>query len=147
MLLGFKTKFSNGEPTNFKEKILSGEKRHTIRLGDRWKPGMNIHFATGVRTRQCDIFKIYPCVSVQRIEMWSLGKGLSDHRKLVITIDGIDMYEELRLNVYGKPFFYKFISNDGFGDNAFQFYEWFRLHGTENIHFTGQLIHWTDLKY
>lgn len=33
-----------GQPTNFKEKIQAGVKIHTFRMGDRWQPGMLIHF-------------------------------------------------------------------------------------------------------
>ncbi len=51
MLLTFKRKFpitvppfNAGTPTQFKLKIQSGEKKHSFRIGHRWKPGMPIHF-------------------------------------------------------------------------------------------------------
>ena len=72
MTLGFSTKFADGTPTQFKGKIMASllkkaglawnpefpPKLHTIRDDphNRWKPGMKIHFATGVRSPRRDDF-------------------------------------------------------------------------------------------
>ncbi len=51
MILPFKTylpvevpPFANKERTYFRTKIQSGEKQHTLRMGDRWRPGLTIQF-------------------------------------------------------------------------------------------------------
>ena len=46
MILGFKEQFKN--------LIIGGVKKHSIREDrhNRWKPGMIIHFATGMRTER-----------------------------------------------------------------------------------------------
>ena len=136
MLLGFKTKFSNGEPTNFKEKILSGEKIHTIRKGERWKPGMKIHFATGVRTKQCNIFKVGECISVQKIKIKHVVDPYAHQCKnetIYVTID--DSYRPLC-----HDDFYALCKNDGFTKYA-DFVNWFKED------FEGQIVHFTNKKY
>ena len=44
MLLSFKRNYPWGGETNFVQKIIQGEKIHTFRIGDRWRPGMFIDF-------------------------------------------------------------------------------------------------------
>ena len=63
MVLGFKEQFV--------KPILSGDKIHTIRADqfDRWYAGRNIHFATGVRTKDYNCFKEGECVGVQNIRI------------------------------------------------------------------------------
>ena len=124
MVLGFKPQF--------KEPILKKKKKHTIRedKNDRWKPGMKIHFATGVRTRLYHQFKEGVCVSIQKIKI--LWDNLPPNGEVVsISIDGnpiyLDELETLALN-------------DGFEDIS-EFLNWF------NEDFEGKIIHWTDLKY
>lgn len=139
MLLGFKTIFPNGEPTNFKEKILSGEKIHTIRLGNRWEPGMKIHFATDIRTKQCDIFKVGECVSVQKIEI------LHFYPNIQILIDGNSVYQHYICGSIGFDFFKTLCKNDGLTTS--QFDEWFGLYQDSARNFEGQIVHWTDFNY
>lgn len=122
MILGFKTKFPDGSPTNFIEAIESGEKIHSIREGLRWGTDMNIHMATGVRTKNYRQFALKRVVSVQRIiirgglkEVWVSGRKLSS-----------DEIERLA-------------KNDGL--TVARFWEWFH----SNI--VGQIIHWTDYRY
>ena len=142
MLLGFKTKI-NGNPTYFVEKILAcfndhfaktfRPKKHTIRRGKRWKKGMKLHFATGVRTKACHQFAGYSigfleyCISTQDI----IVKNFFDDRAGVM-VDGMALsdaeIQELALN-------------DGF-DTVDAFWDFF-----SGECFEGQLIHWTDLKY
>ena len=40
----------------FADKILSGQKIHTLRYGERWKKGNKIHFYTGLRTKDASLF-------------------------------------------------------------------------------------------
>ena len=128
MILGFKQQFLS--------KIEDGTKKHTIRedKNDRWRHGKVIHFATGVRTKNYNCFKIGKCVSTQIIEIRYLNK-YSDYP--VVTIDG----KEYRF--YWKAdwdILCRLSINDGF--NSFTaFCKWF------NKDFKGKIIHWTDLKY
>lgn len=71
MVLGFKPQFP--------AKILEGTKKHTIREdgNDRWKPGMKINFATGVRTKKYRQFKEGVCKSVQKIKITYSKAGIS----------------------------------------------------------------------
>lgn len=114
MVLGFKKQFP--------EKIISGQKIHTIRVGNRWKPGMKIHFATGVRTKNYQQFNSGTCVSVQSIRIYfPSGNVLIDwelfhNKELLAKNDGFDSFQEMQ--------------------------DWFGKDGVE-----GQIIHWTDFRY
>ena len=124
MVLGFKPQFE--------EPILQGRKKHTIRIdkNDRWKPGMKIHFATGVRTRLYHQFYEGFCKSTQKIQI--LWDNISLNGEFVsVLIDGrpIDFDEVETLAV-----------NDGFEDVS-EFLNWF------DEDFKGKIIHWTDLRY
>jgi hypothetical protein len=154
MVLGFSTGFADGTPTNFVEKILKGEKITTIRKGDRWRPGMRIHMATGVRTinyiqfnqlprfnieyDECTVYfptyHLQRCVSVQTICIDFYANDCLCH----IYIDGkrlhsLDLFNELAIN-------------DGF-KSFYSFFEWFKKNRNYPNHFTGQIIHWTDKRY
>ena len=112
----------------FKEKIISGEKIHTIRLDphNRWKPGMKIHFATDIRTKNYNQFFEGECKSVRKIEILHLHNTILvfiDEEKILLT----DMLTQLALN-------------DGF-NSVEDFFKWF------NKDFTGKIIHWTDFRY
>lgn len=63
MILSFNKKF--------KEPIETGTKIHTIRLDkpNRWRAGKTIHFATGIRTKNYDNFKVGRCMSIQYIKI------------------------------------------------------------------------------
>jgi hypothetical protein len=148
MILGFKTQFPDKTPTFFPEKILAcafpddlffaahTPKKHTIRSGQRWKAGIPIHMATGVRSKSYrqfnkDIPGLEKVISVQKIQIkWDNPVGdprydfniWVDDRKLSM-IDTVEL-----------------IQNDGFG-LIWRFAEWFPKD------FEGQLIHWTDLRY
>ena len=86
MILGFKTQFPDKTPTFFPEKILActfrdnsfylmhRPKKHTIRSGQRWKAGMPIHMATGVRSKAYRQFNknvpgLNKVISVQKIQI------------------------------------------------------------------------------
>ena len=112
-------------PTNFQEKVLSGEKIHTVRWDakNRWRPGMKIHFATGVRTNNYNCFKEGVCTAVQSIEI----------KERDVYIDGVRLnWDELE----------EFAKNDGF-DDLEGFWAWFDSYSP----FTGKIIHWTNKRY
>lgn len=123
MILGFKTIHAiTKTPTGFVDKIMDGIKIHTVREGDRWRAGMPIQFATGVRTKAYHKFKDGFTVSVQNIRINPLDR--------TIWIDGH------KLRTWNGDFTF----NDGF-ETAEDFWQWF------NKPVTGQIIHWTDFKY
>lgn len=149
MTLSFKTKWPNGEPTYFPEKIMKSigyhtlghqfdlkvsknckPKIHSIREDkpNRWKAGNNIHPVIGNRTKNRFQFApVIPCVSVQKIKIKYNKKGAF----LNITIDGkVISFNTIKQLAY----------NDGF-ESPRQFLNWF------NSDFTGKIIHWTNHKY
>jgi len=71
MILSFKKLTPDREPTNFPMKIRIGEKIHTFRLGDRWSPGIPIHFWDGSPRNQRDNpspFEIHRCMAKELVE-------------------------------------------------------------------------------
>lgn len=137
MVLGFSTtNKQTGEATNFVDLILDGSKKHSIREGDRWKEGMSIQMATGVRTKAQQVFNadrddLSTCKSVQSIEINTKG-GEFRGVEYSIIIDGRKLVEREAKEL---------AKNDGFS-SLYEFLTWFPMGKT-----TGQIIHWTDLKY
>lgn len=122
MILSFKKEF--------KQPILDGTKIHSIREDryNRWKEGMIIHMATGLRTKDYKQFHEGICKSIQQIEIIRV----SDYwNETIVRIDGrqLDLTEIQKL-----------AWNDGF-TNLIHFWMWF------NRGFVGKIIHWTDFKY
>lgn len=164
MVLGFKTIW-NGQPTYFVDKILAlvepnfrhhhpRPKIHTIRKGQRWKKGMLLHMATGVRTPQYEQFNQgYPelerCTHEQKIEIKQVDNQDKDNLEYLYWVwdrskDG-DMHYLFEVHIDGRKLLYYEITeiavNDGFED-AESFFRWFGF-----ADFTGQLVHWTDKRY
>lgn len=154
MILAFKKSFPWNEPTYFKEKILlcdtcnlstqlvgaDGQlqtifkKCHTIREGQRWKAGMTMHMAYGIRTRNYEQFNrgirsLQVVRSVQDIEINSAARTIKILKEKDWVEFGIRNIFQQRLAV-----------NDGFKD-VYEFWKWF------DTSMSGQIIHWTDLKY
>jgi len=133
MILGFKTKFQDGTLTDFEKKILSGQKIHTFREGERWKKGNSIQMATGVRTKYYNQFNkdrsdLGKCISVQDTYM-TLNYG-----ELDVLIDDVQL----------PPFKHESLfRNDGLTKD--QFIKWFFPFGDDL--WCGQIIHWTNFKY
>lgn len=127
----------------FKDRILSGEKKHTIRTDktERWKKGMLIHFWRGnPRNTKSDPkpyeFHQTHCTSVQKIEFrYRLkNEGMSNEsREVKIFIEGRDV-------THDGDIIDSLVVNDGF-DNRVDFFNWF------NEDFKGKIVHWTKLKY
>lgn len=160
MVLGYKQYYPfNGEPTNFYEKIIVGRysnsiysgqgiepKLHSIRedIHNRWKPGMLIHHAYGVRTKNYECFDECPCVSTQKIVIKEYSIGEGDSLSYSYTFEYRDITKVFRVFVDDKLLddceIYSLAKNDGF-DTMRDFFRWF------NKPFTGKIIHWTDLRY
>lgn len=122
MVLGFKAQFE--------EKILKGTKIHTIRedVNDRWRKGIRIHMAVGVRTKRYRCFKEGVCTGITYIEIYPKEKVVQ------FLING-------RTPVaLSESWLTELSRNDGF-DSVTQFWEWF------NKPFCGKIIYWTDFKY
>jgi len=122
MILGFNKRFV--------PKIESGSKIHSIREDgtNRWKLGMLIHFATGIRSPNYCNFKMGQCLSTQKIEFKYV---MHDDKIPVVLVDGV---------VLSTPEVKLLARNDGF-DSMEEFYGWF------HSDFTGKIIHWTNFIY
>ena len=121
MILGFNKRFESP--------ILNGTKIHTIRadVHKRWRAGMSIQMATGVRTSRYRCFKEDICRGVQQIFI-SCESGIIE-----VSIDGQYFYDLDTLAV-----------NDGF-ETIDKLTKWFFPAG--NGECWGRIIHWTDFKY
>jgi len=142
MILSFKKQFPWGKPMSFKEKILSGQKIHSIREDKkgRWKPGMSIHMAYGVRTKFYDCFcDKHKCKSTQSIKINHYPTGYPMISREVI-IDGELFYKLDGFSARGSERMEQLAKNDGF-DSVEDFFQWF------SRDFKGEIIHWTDFRY
>lgn len=119
MVIGFNKQFVS--------RIKAGTKIHTIREDkhNRWKVGIIMHMATGVRTKKYKQFAKKKCIHVQKISI----KYYSNYIHVKIGGRVIPDGEVIRL-----------ACNDGFRGVKY-FKEWF------SKDFTGKIIHWTDKKY
>lgn len=135
MVLSFKEQF--------KEKILRGEKIHTIRKKGRWEPGRKIHAATGVRSKNYNCFFESVCVSTQDISIKYLK-----HSNIVRIFVDLEKFGEIFYSKRGEKIYYldadfcisELSRNDGFGSIQ-AFLNWF------NCDFEGEIIHWTNKRY
>jgi hypothetical protein len=123
MILGFKPQF--------KQPILDGTKKHTIREDkhNRWHAGITMQMATGVRTKKYNCFQENTCKSVQRIDIIRTSDYLNE---TIVKVDGRVLSEKETQSLAW---------NDGFV-NLIDFWLWFS-DGLEN----GKIIHWTDFYY
>jgi hypothetical protein len=129
MVLGFKEQF--------KKPISDGSKIHSIRddKSRRWKAGMLIQMATGIRTSNYHCFNSsHYCVSVQDVFM------SFDGSRLDVSIDGKEIFGGFEREQFAK--------NDGFESYA-ALSQWFIPLCKKNDDWTysGRLIHWTEYRY
>jgi hypothetical protein len=134
-----------GQPTLFKEKILSGEKIHTIRGNyDRWKmivdqvnsgeAELSLREWTGkpYRSKQEEFLRLSK-LGVQRLNMyWRTYETGINREALFILI------EHQKMLLYNK--YEHLIKNDGL--TTTDFIDWFI-----DEEFKGAIIHFTDFKY
>lgn len=136
MVIGFNKQFP--------DKIIAGTKLHTIREDskDRWKVGVCMHMATGVRSKKYNCFKQDICKGTQQIvieyRIESIEEILST--EILVSIDNQYFYDNLTSDSKTIERMKKLALNDGF-DSIDDFFDWFYTD------FTGKLIHWTDLRY
>jgi len=146
MILGFKRKFPWGEPTLFKEKInycldkvntldrAMFPKVHSIRKGNRWKPGMLIHLAYGQRTKQYKCFQLATAKTVQAVRIYT------DIKEVWVAKVGIGDSYIYDFNPLTKVQVEMLAINDGF-DSVDLFWKWF------NVDVDGQIISWVGKIY
>lgn len=118
------------------ENIISGVKVHTLRQDrvNRWKPGYEIHHATGNRTPKYNCFLKNKCKSVQQILVILLtDRAGVPYVKMTIDRRRLDRKEVLQV-----------IHNDGIDSEA-EFIKFIFKNG--HTMWAGKIIHWTDLKY
>lgn len=129
MILGFKPQFV--------QPIMDGTKIHTLRFdfNHRWKEGVKMHMATGVRTKQYNCFKQDVCNGVQEVWM-EVEKGKRDLR---LEINWRDLTDEEKV---------QFAKNDGFDSWEF-FLDWFYPIVKDGLdgNLIFKIIHWTDFRY
>lgn len=116
----------------FKPLILNETKIHTLRVDEhkRWKPGMKIHFATGMRTKAYEQFGEGKCFSVQNVDLWFYNQTT------LIIVDGRTLSDdEVKA----------FATRDGFSDLE-GLRKWFEPQA-KGKHVKLRLIHWTSFKY
>jgi len=122
MVIGFQERF--------KQPIIGKTKKHTIRedCHNRWKAGVKMHMATGVRTKNYNQFAEEVCKSTQNIEVRRTSDYLNE---TLVIVDG---------RVLSQAEVQQLAFNDGFV-NLIDFYLWF------SSGFSGKIIHWTELRY
>lgn len=128
MILGFHPQFV--------KPILSGEKIHTLRVDEkrRWKVGMSIQMATGVRTKNYRCFRHDKCKGIQSVKI--VLRRIPD-----IWVDG---------RVLSRLEVFMFARKDGF-ETLDDFVNWFargkyRRKKSDCV-LVLRLIHWTDFRY
>jgi len=127
MILSFKPQFV--------QPILNGSKIHSIRLDPhcRWKSGMKIHMATGVRTKNYNCFLVEKCKGVQDVEMRIV------YRTIAVRIDGYHLAPSQLI---------RFANRDGF-ESYKDFHNWFMplIEASPDGVYKAKIIHWTNLRY
>lgn len=141
MVMGF-TENWNGEPTGFVDKIIDGVKWHSMRWGNRWRPGMQITMATGVRTKKYRPFVYAPCEWTQGVK---IIPNTPDPRKQDSYLPRV-MVERgaMRILMPLAPFSIMALAiNDGF-ESAYDLNRWMlqacRAKGADA--FRGQIVAW-----
>lgn len=128
--------------------IKAGRKIHTFRLDpkNRWKPGLVIHHATGVRSKKYNCFQQDKCTATQkarfeyyggRLSMWVNGRKMSQRQTAEFVYnDGLESVHA----------FVQFIFYDKKGKRKKVFNK--DVNELETItRVTGNIIHWTGKIY
>lgn len=140
MTIGYSEKFPWGGATNFEQKILSGEKIHTIRRDEknRWLPGRLIHHVIGNRTKERRQFAEGVCKSIQKVRIcFYPDKRISS---ILFEISTGSFYKPENQ----KDIIKAIAINDGLSFEDFE--KWF-FRSSDNGIFVGKIIHFTDFKY
>lgn len=159
MIVGYKTVFPWGDPTDFEKKILASQipraaellevtpKIHTIRVDekDRWHRGrgqlQKIHHTVHVRQKAQRTFWINECTGIQDVEIsWQPVDKVSELLFPNVAKNGCLPKVYIDSIEIGVNAIISLAKNDGF--NSFvDFFRWF------DHDFAGKIIHWTDFRY
>ncbi len=151
MILGFKTQVA-GNPTYFKEKILAPylpelesflPKIHTLRAGFRWRKGMAIHMAIGVRTKDYHQFnkeipELQYCTGTQDILILARQQQIMVWQKDFP--EASDSVKDGYWKELDQAAMEELALNDGF-ESLQELFDWFFPI------FDGQIVHWTGVRY
>ncbi|MDM8174825.1 hypothetical protein FKG96_12600 [Olivibacter sp. LS-1] len=124
-----------GEPTGFRDKILSGEKIHTIRAGEHWKKVVE---------------EVNKGIAILSVREWT-GKPYASKQDEYARFEKLG-WQSFEISSYGtiyidgeyaNPSYMGLIpSNDGLTTQ--DFISWFK---TGTVEFSGGIIHFTDFRY
>jgi hypothetical protein len=129
--------------------ICTDTKLHTIRAGQRWKAGDTIHLCVNARSKNYFQFApVMKVVSVQKIEIEYTREDVFP----TIFLDNIGQrYKHVYFYPFNRTSLDTLAKNDGFKDfeEFAAFFAPLRYKFARKGYkdFTGQIIHWTDLKY
>lgn len=133
MVIGYKKRFV--------EPIKAGTKKHTVREDkhNRWRAGLTMHMATGIRSKYYNCFNQTHCTGTQPITMHMEKDDDGGLSVLVIKVNGKRL-DDTTIN--------SFVVADGFKD-LHDFKKWWlpELAVRPAYTYTGKIIHWTDLRY
>lgn len=130
MILSFKKQF--------KAKILSGAKKHTIRQDskNRWQVGKKIHFATGLRTKNYNQFAEGICTAIEPFEVKYVYKGNETTVNVYVNNELLGQAIWVNCKLVNSSFSVDMLSADDGFTRTNDFFEWF------SEDFKGRLIHW-----
>lgn len=144
MILNYTTKFPDGRPTNFRQMVLDGRKKHTIRKGNRWRAGMSAQHYTGIRTARAELIREGKAYEVEPVSIIFRPSNYSGHVEPKITVV-VTIGEPGTEKVLSKKDVERLAENDGL--SIMDFYSWFLasaepVKGAPGVRvFVGQLIH------
>jgi hypothetical protein len=117
--------------------ITKGRKIHSFRLDPkrRWKPGLKIQHATGVRTKKYNCFQVNDCKHIQEAKFEFKGG------RLLMWVEGRKMSERQTA---------EFVYNDGL-ESVLQFVQFIFFDKKKKRQLiteaSGRIIHWTNKTY
>ncbi|MEP2668889.1 MAG: hypothetical protein ABJH04_07835 [Cyclobacteriaceae bacterium] len=132
---------NEGKPTNFKEKILDGEKIHTVRSNPLYWIPIITRVQKGLAVLSLRQWAGKPYNSPQ-IEFAQLSESVGYQsfdidRNDVVSIDNTHIPVGFNMKHFAK--------NDGLTYEDFQ--SWFNLNNSGKAEMTGVVIHFTDFRY
>ena len=136
-----------GQPTNFKEKYLSGEKIHTIRNGDYWaKVVKEVNVGNAVLSVREWVGKPYASKQVELGQHMKLGwQDVEIIYSVNPNISKHDVGSWIRVDDVMLSSYYRdeVATNDGL--HVSEFWHWFSKE--DDSYFAGGIIHFTDFRY
>ena len=163
MILSFMQKLPWGAPSHFEEMIKREMKIHTIRMGNRWKPGHKIHFYSGnprnggtrikVPHKAASYWHYHESLTDRHIEEMKMSCQGLDQRVAVPAVAAtedivlrLNRSSTLEVEIAGTPItgrdMLALASCDGLELEDFKRYFAWRLNSGDEVR--GQIIHWKE---